>query len=172
MTPKIYFCCVKISPSQGPLPITRYFLTKMCSSIFILLVTCPKLLGQPNPPQLQWMWAMPKRIMLLLPKEYAFTASTSGNVWAGLTLFSLQPSFTDEADETWGYHHKRDHHHHHQIHIYFTMIVNKSTIIIIIITMLTTMTSVTFNNQPPPTCILASGKPIFSASRSRAKTSG
>ena len=70
--------------------------------------------------------------------QYAFTASTSENVWASLALCSLQPSFTDEADETWGYHHRRDHHHHHQRHIYFTMIVNKSTIIIIIITMLTT----------------------------------
>ena len=125
-----------------------------------------------------WMWAMPKRSMPLLHKDipkinqYAFTASTSENVWASLALYSLQPSFTDEADETWGYHHRRDHHHHHQRHIYFTMIVNKSTILIIIIIMLTTMTSVIFNNQHPPTCILASGKPIFSASRSRAKTSG
>ena len=131
-----------------------------------------------NPTCPQLMWAMPKRSMFLLHedipkiKQYAFTASTSGNVWASLALYSLQPSFTDEADETWGYHHRRDHHHHHQRHIHFTMMANKSTIIIIIITMLTTMTLVTFNNQPPPTCILASGKPIFSASRSRAKTSG
>ena len=91
-----------------------------------------------------------------IPKtnQYAFTASTSGNVWASLALFSLQPSFTDEADETWGYHHRRD--HHHQRHIYFTMIVNKSTIIIIIVTMLTTMSRSIISILQPVSWPLAS----------------
>ena len=105
---------------------------------------------------------MPKRSMCLLHKDilktnqYAFTASTSENVWASLALYSLQPSFTDEADETWGYHHKRNHHHHHQRNIYFTMIVNKSTIIIIIITMLTTMSRSIISILQPVSWPLAS----------------
>ena len=88
---------------------------------------------------------MPKRNMLLLHedipkiKQYAFTASTCENVWASVALYSLQPSFTDEADETWGSHHRGDHHHHHHRHVYFTMMANKSTIIMIIITMTSVM---------------------------------